>query len=101
MKLPPEHEDDDEGNDGPGPIGILLLVIVIVIAACSMSCVSTFHPDGKPKVLAGDYTYERTAAGDVKVTIKHSPVIRASGIATTQAIGAAGTAASAVILSTP
>ena len=49
----------------------------------------------------GDYTYIRTAKGDVSITLKHSPVIRASGVATSQALATAGTAASAVMLAKP
>jgi len=75
-------------------------VIIIVIAASSMSCGSTFYgPTGQPTAkVYGDYTYSRTASGAVSITLKHSPVIRASGVATTQAIAAAGTAASAAML---
>jgi hypothetical protein len=64
------------------------------------SCQSTFYyPDGKPQAtIRGDYTYSRTAAGAESITLKHSPVIRASGVATTQGIAAAGTAAGAALL---
>jgi len=64
------------------------------------SCMTTFYgPTGLPTAkVYGDYTYSRTASGTVSITLKHSPVIRASGVATTQAIAAAGTAASAAML---
>ena len=74
-------------------------VIIFLFTGCS----STFYgPTGLPlATIRGDYTYSRTAAGAVTVTLKHSPVIRASGVATSQAVAAAGTAASAAILAAP
>ena len=81
-----------------------LIAVVITFAAMSLTgCTSTFYgPTGLPlATIRGDYTYQRTAAGAVTITLKHSPVIRASGVATSQAVAAAGTAASAAILAAP
>ncbi len=97
LDLNTEPRVETEPPEWPSAIGMMILVIVI--AACSMSCASTFYgADGKPTArIYGDYTYQRTAAGAVTITLKHSPVIRAGGIATTQVIGAAGTAVTAAL----
>ena len=81
-----------------------IIAIVLTFLAMSLTgCSSTFYgPTGLPlATIRGDYTYSKTAAGAVLITLKHSPVIRASGVATSQAVAAAGTAASAAILAAP
>ena len=88
----------------PGPIALIgLALIVLILVWATSGCASTFYSaDGKPlATIRGDYTYQRTASGAVSITLKHSPVIRASGVATSQTIAAAGTAASAAILAAP
>ena len=64
------------------------------------SCGSTFYgPTGLPTArIFGDYTYTRSATGSVTITLKHSPVIAATGKAAALGITATGTAASAAIL---
>ena len=79
---------------------ICYFIAAVVICMLATGCASTFYsPDGLPlATIRGDYTYQRTASGAVSITLKHSPVIRASGVATSQTIAAAGTAASATLL---
>jgi hypothetical protein len=78
---------------------VAVAVLAIVVAACQMSCQSTFYENGQVRArITGDYTYTRSASGAETITLKHSPVIRAGGIATSQSLAAAGTAASAAML---
>ncbi len=73
----------------------LATICLLAITSCS----TFYNPDGKIRArIMGDYTYQRTKDGAETITLKHSPVIRAGGIATAQVIGAAGTAASAALL---
>ena len=84
----------------PGPIALLGLTLIVVIIIFCTSCGSTFYgPDDKPAArIRGDYTYQRSAAGDVSISLRHSETIRAQGNAVSKSIGAAGTAASAAML---
>lgn len=84
----------------PGPVALLGLGLIIVLVITCSSCSSQFYyPDGALKAsIMGDLTYSKSAKGDETFSLKHSPVIRAGGIAATQGIAAAGSAASAALL---
>ena len=103
MNFDHDFEPMNPPPNWPGPIALIGLAIIVAIIIFCTSCSSTFYgPDGKPTAMIhGDYTYQRSAAGDVSISLKHSPVIRAGGVATSQAIAAAGTVASAAILAAP
>ncbi len=74
----------------------LICYALAAAAICMLAtgCASNFYgPDGKrTATIRGDYTYQRTAAGAVTITLKHSPVINAAGNATAK-VATAGAAA--------
>ena len=68
---------------------------ILVICLCLTGCVSRLYDKGQLQAeIRGDYEYRRGADGSVSISLRHTPVIQASGTAIAKHVGAIGSAAS-------
>ena len=68
-----------------------LLALVSLLAVTG--CVSRLYDHGQLTAeIRGDYEYRKTAAGDESISLRHTPIIQASGTAIAKDLGAVGTA---------
>ena len=104
MKLPPEFDDERPGEGMRGLVLAIVgsLIFYAVIAAFIFAitgCVSRLYEQGQLTAeIRGDYEYRRSSDGSVAISLRHTPVIQASGTAVSKATGALGSAATAIAL---
>lgn len=104
MKLPPEFNNELPGDGMRGLVLAIVgsLIFYAVIAAFILGitgCVSRLYERGQLTAeIRGDYEYSRSRDGTVVISLRHTPVIQASGTAISKTIGATGTAATAITL---
>ena len=104
MSLPPEFDDERPGDGMRGLVlaivGSLIFYAVIAAFILGLSgCVSRLYERGQLAAeIRGDYEYSRYRDGSVTISLRHTPVIQASGTAVSKATGALGTAATAIAL---
>ena len=104
MTLPPEFDDERPGEGMRGVVLAIVgsLIFYAVIAAFIFAitgCVSRLYERGQLTAeIRGDYEYRRSSDGSVAISLRHTPVIQATGTAVSKASGALGTAATALTL---
>lgn len=68
---------------------------ILAMCLCLTGCVSRLYDKGQLQAeIRGDYEYRKGADGSVLISLRHTPVIQASGTAVAKDIGALGSAAS-------
>ena len=73
--------------------------LTLTLISILTSCVSRLYERGQLTAeIRGDYEYRKSVDGSVSVSLRHTPVIQASGTAVAKDLGALGTAATAFTL---